>query len=190
MVSVEFGLVMVMVRVDAAPALTPVVCMDVGLNDFAATAAPMTVSVGVLLGGPAAPVSVDVTPDVVLGCTPVVLLVTLTVMVHEPGAAPSAPLARLMLLDPAVAVTVPPQVLVTPGAAATCMFTSASLNATVVNGTAVGLVSVNVTVAVPFARIEATENDLLIAGLPTPSVAVAVPPVPALVEDTVPVVLV
>ena len=171
-----------MVSVDAAPALTPVVCIDVGLNDFAGTGAPITVSVGVLLGGPAAPVSVDVTPLVVFGCTPVVLLVTLTVMLHEPGAAASAPLAKLILAVPAVAVTVPPQVLVTAGAAATCMLTSTSLKATEVNGTAVGLVNVNVIVAVPFARIEATENDLLIAGLPTPSVALAVPPVPALVE--------
>ena len=193
-VSPEFGLVKMMLSVENAAAVTPVLWMDMGLNDLTAVGGTITVSVAVLLGTPAAPVCVDVTPDVVLVCAPTVVLVTFTLNVQVPGVTPtaagSAPPLRLMELPPAAAVTVPPPQLPTmAGVAATTIFTKLSLNATPVSGVAVGLLRVKVSVDVAPDKILAGENALVIPGLPTDRVAVAAPPVPALVEVTAPVVL-
>ena len=67
---------------------------------------------------PPVPPSVEVTFPVVLFFTPAVVPVTLTEIVQELPAE-SVPPDKLIVLEPAVAVTVPPQVLLTPGGLAT-----------------------------------------------------------------------
>ena len=59
------------------------------------------------MAGAPCPPSFEVTVLVVLVCTPIAVPVTFTEKVQEAPAAKVAP-ARLMLFDPAVAVTVPP----------------------------------------------------------------------------------
>ena len=106
-----------------------------GVKDLSATGLAMTVNIAVLLGFPAAPVSVDVTPDVVFGCTPDVELVMLTVIVQLALGA-SAPPVRDTDELPATALTVPPpQLPTTPGAAATCIATRVSEKPTLVRAT-------------------------------------------------------
>jgi len=97
---------------------------------------------------------------------------------------------------PAVAVTVPPQVLLTPGVAATTNVAlpapllkgSVSLNATPVRSPAAvvfGLLMVKVTVVVPFSGMLLAPNALLIvAGATTVTVALAVLLLPPSVELT------
>src|SRR5262249_13714755 len=118
---------------------------------------------------------------------------TCTVQVALPPV-PRAPPARLMLPVPAVAVTVPPQVLVTLGVPATCSpLGNGSVNATPLSATvfAAGFVSVNVVVVVAFRGIVAAPNALaIVGGAATATLAVAVLPVPPLVELTLPLVLV
>src|SRR5215471_2090134 len=104
------------------------------------------------------------------------------------------PPLRLMLVELAVAVTVPPHVLLTPGVLATCNpFVRGSLNATPFSAVVLlpGLVMVNVTVVVPFSGIVAAPNALLmVGGATTFRVAVLlVVPVPPSVELIAPVVL-
>src|SRR5260370_404327 len=100
---------------------------------------------------------------------------------------------RLIVVVLAVAVTAPPQVLLTPGVPATCSppvnvsekaipFSAVVLDA--------GLVIVNVAVVVPFSGMLAAPNALLMVGGAT-TVRLAVllaEPVPPLVELTAPVV--
>ncbi len=107
-----------------------------------------------------------------------------------------------MLPLPAVAVTVPPQVLLTLGVLAT---TSVALPAPPLTGSVslkvtplrsavalvFGLLIVKVTVLVPFFGMLVGLNALLIVGGPTTvKFAEAVFPVPPLPEDTLPVVFV
>jgi hypothetical protein len=152
-----------------------------------------TISVAVLLVAPVPPL-VELIAPVVLVTVPDCVPVTFTTIVQvAPGVAIDPPV-RLMLVELAAAVTVPPQVLLTPGVEATCKpFVSVSLkaipfSALVLNA---GLVIVKVTVVVPFSEIEAAPNALLIVGgATTLRVAVLlVAPVPPSVELIAPVVL-
>src|SRR6185437_16014769 len=117
---------------------------------------------------------------------------TTTVQV-VPGVAIDPPV-RLMLVELAAAVTVPPQLLVTPGVEATCKpLVSVALNAIPVSALVLlaGLVMVKVAVVVPFSGIVAAPKALLmLGGATTLSVAVLLArPVPPLVEVIAPVVL-
>ena len=100
---------------------------------------------------------------------------------------------RLIVVDPAVAVKVPPQVLVALGVLATCTpVGKVSLTARPVRITVlpVGLVMVRVRVEVPPTAMLLGEKALVIVGgISTDKVAEAVPPVPPFVELTLPVVL-
>src|SRR5437879_9867368 len=78
-----------------------------------------TISVAVLLVAPVPPL-VELTAPVVLVTVPDCVPVTFTTIVHVlPGVAMLPPV-RLTLVELAAAVTVPPQVLLTPGVEATC----------------------------------------------------------------------
>src|SRR5260370_17686317 len=95
--------------------------------------------------------------------------------------------------EPAVAVGVPPQLLVNPlGVATTSPAGKLSVNATPASATplAAGLVSVMVRMLTPFAGMPMGLNALAMeGGETTDSEAEAVPPVPPSVEVTLPVVL-
>ncbi len=135
------------------------------------------------------PPSVDVT-GTLLFFTPDVVPVTFTETVQLVLNA-SVPAARLMELPTAVAV--PPQVLFKFGVAATTSPVGRlSVKAIPVSATLVfGLVTLNVSVVVPFNGIVAAPKALAMAGgLATVRLAVAVFPAPPLVEVTLPVVLV
>lgn len=89
-------------------------------------------------------------------------------------------LLKLMLPLPAVAVTVPPQVLVTPGVAATCNPTGRVSVKLALIATTFGLLILKFTVVVPFTAILAAPKLLVICGgsnitIPT----FAVPPLEA-----------
>ena len=119
--------------------------------------------------------------------------VTFTTAVQEVlGVAILAP-DRLMLVDPATAVAVPPQVFESPfGVATTNPVGSVSVKATPASATEfpAGLVTVKVKDVVPFKAIVAAPNALLMeGGATTARFADAVPPVPPFVEVTAPVVL-
>src|ERR1700683_3492111 len=103
--------------------------MDVGLKAFAMAGAANTVSVAVLLPVPAAGVCVVVTPEVLFGCEPPVVLVTLKVTVQLLLAG-IVIAVKLRLVWPAVSVdgVVPPQVPPTPPPAA-LMLARVSVNA-------------------------------------------------------------
>src|ERR1700691_438269 len=112
---------------------------------------------------------------------------------HVALAASVAP-DRVTDVPPAAAAAVPPHVLVRPlGVATTKPEGKVSVNATPVSGMlfATGLASVNVREVVPFSGMLATPNALaMVGGRATDRLAVAVAPVPPLVDETVPVVLV
>src|SRR5437899_2783648 len=113
-------------------------------------------------------------------------------MLQEALAA-SVPPDRLTEPDPAVAVTVPPQVLVRPlGVATTRPAGRESVNATPVSPSEVlGLLMLNVSDVLALSRMLAAPNTLVIVGGDaTVRFAVAVLPVPPLVEVTFPVVFV
>src|SRR5215471_18962302 len=130
---------------------------------------------------------------VVLLASPATVPVTFTVSVQEELCARLLP-DRLMAPVPAVAVTVPPQVLLTPGVAATTnvalpaplLTGSVSLKATPVRSppaVVFGLLMVKVTVVVPFSGMLPAPNALLmVGGATTVMLAVAVLPVPAVVS--------
>ena len=138
------------------------------------------------------PALVEVTCTLLFN-VPAVLPCTVTETAHELLTAID-PLARLTEPAPPLAVTVPPQVLVAPGVPAnTIPVGKVSVKATPVSARlALGLVMVNVKVLVPPSATEVGLKPLVIAGgvVPTFSMAVAVLPVPPLVEVTAPVVLV
>src|SRR5215469_14803607 len=104
------------------------------------------------------------------------------------------PPVRLMLVPPAVAVAVPPQVLLKPfGVATNTLAGNVSVKATPAcgSGLAAELLMVKVSVETPFGAIVDGLNALAIDGGPSTSiVAVADPPVPPSVEVTLLVVLV
>src|SRR6476659_549571 len=150
-------------------------------NAFAMLGGPITVMLAVLLGAPA-PVSVDEIGPVVLFCTPAATPFTLSVMVHEAFAA-SVPPLKLTEPDPAAAVAVPPQVLVSPlGVATWRPAGSVSLNAIPVRANEVfGLLMLKVSEVLAFSRMLAAPKALVIVGgVPTVRFAVAVLPVPPL----------
>jgi hypothetical protein len=138
------------------------------------------------------PPFVDVTLPVVLTKFPDAVPVTFTVTVQLLLAAMVPPVSE-MLPEPATAVAVPPQVLVSPlGVATTSPAGKVSVNATPVSATALapGLVMVKVKDVVPFSGIAAAPKALAIDGGATTLIeADAVPPVPPSVDVTFPVVL-
>ena len=152
-----------------------------------------TIRVAVLLVAPVPPL-VELIAPVVLVTVPDCVPVTFTTIVQvEPGVAIDPPV-KLMLVELAAAVTVPPQVLLTPGVEATCRpFVNVSLKAIPFSALvlAAGLVIVKVTVVVPFNEIEAEPNAFaIVGGATTFRVAVLlVAPVPPSVELIAPVVL-
>ena len=112
------------------------------------------------------PPFVELTLLVVLFFCPAVAPVTFTLTVQD---APATTLPPLRVINPlpAAAVTVPLQLLVTPGAFATTNPAGiVSLNASPVNGTVfpAGFVIVKVRLVVPFSGIVAAPNDLLMDG--------------------------
>jgi hypothetical protein len=152
-----------------------------------------TISVAVLLVAPVPPLVEEIAP-VVLVTTPDCVPVTFTTIVQvAPGVAIDPPV-RLIDVEFAVAVTVPPQLLVTPGVEATCRPpVSVSLNAIPFSDVvlAAGLVMVKVTVVVLFRGIAAALNAFEIVGgatIFTVAVLLAAP-VPPSVEVIAPVVL-
>ena len=144
--------------------LVPPVWIDVGLNALAIVGGVNTNRFAVLLALPATGVCVVVTPEVVFGFVPGVLLVTLKMTVHEPLPGMVIPL-KLNAVVPAtntfgvvpthVPVTAPPDAL---------MFASVSVKAPPVRLPAFGLVSVSVTTLVPPGEIEVGLNALAIVG--------------------------
>jgi len=89
-------------------------------------------------------------------------------------------LLKLMLPLPATAVTVPPQVLVTPGVEATCNPTGSVSVKLALMATTLGLLMLKLNVVVPFTGIVAAPKLLVICGgsritMPT----LAVPPLEA-----------
>src|ERR1700687_5872221 len=179
------GLVMVNVR-DVVPFRATVE----EPNAFAIEGGPSTASVAVLLVAPA-PVSVELTAPVVLDLVPAVVPVTFTVMEHEPPDA-SVPPVKLMVLEPAVYDGVPLQVLLAPfGVDTTKPAGRLSVKVTPVRPKLeLGLVIVSVRLVNPLSGIVAAPNALLmVGGVATLRLALAVLPVPPLVELTLPVVL-
>jgi len=183
-----FGLVMLMVS-----KVVPFNGIFVGANVLVTLAGLATTIVAVLLVAPVPPF-VELTAPVVFDTVPDCVPVTFTTIVHVVPGVAILPPVRLMLVLFAAAVTVPPQLLVTPGVLATCNpLVSVSLKAIPFSALvlAAGLVIVNVTVVVPFSEMLAAPNALLIVGGATTfTVAVLLDrPVPPSVELIAPVVL-
>lgn len=184
--TVALGLVMVKVSVVVAFRL-----MLAAPKALAIAGGPITVIVAVLLVRPA-PLSFDETGPLVLFCTPAATPVTFRPMVHEALAA-SVPPERLMDPEPAAAVVVPPQVLESPFGVATFRPAgSRSVKAIPVSPRVVfGLVIVKVNEVLAFKRmLVAPKAFVMVGALATVRLAVAVFPVPPLVDVTAPVVLV
>jgi len=137
---------------------------------------------------PVPPLVEDTGPDMLVK-EPAVAPSTFATTVHELFTAMPPP-TKLMLVPPAVAKAVPPQVFARPfGVATTKPVGSVSANATPASATvlAAGFVIVKVSDVVPFNAIDVGLNALAIdGGATTASVAVAVFPVPPLVELTAP----
>src|SRR5579864_5542299 len=160
-------------------------------NALAMLGGPITVIDAVLLVAPA-PLSFDEIGPVVLFCTPAAMPFTFKLIVHDALAARLAPV-RLMEPEPAAAVTVPLQVVVSPfGVATTNPAGSVSLNATPVRASdAFGLLMVKLIEVEAFSRMLAAPNAVvMVGGVATVKVADAVLQVTPLVEITLPVVLV
>src|SRR5436190_16629230 len=145
--------------------------MDAGLNCLVMLFVP-TVRFAVLLTAPATGVSAELTPEVVFGWTPCVLLVTSKITVQLPVAGMVMPVKvsdvspelRVLGLAPQVPVTLPPSALIP---------TSVSLKVAAVNGKAFVFASVKVTCEVPPGVIEVGLKALAIVGAPA-TVRVAV----------------
>ncbi len=159
-----------------------------------------TARLAVLLTGPALGISVVVTPEVLLGFVPMVLLVTTTVTVQLPLAgmvrpakvSAVCPLVKLLLLAP---TQVPPAFC----APLIDMLPSVSLKLAPVSGKPFVLANVKVIVLVPPDVIEVGENALAMVGsattvrltalLPAPAVGVSVVLTPLVLFGLVPSVL-
>ncbi len=180
------GLVMVNVR-DVVP-LRAIVEEP---NAFAIEGGASTASLAVLLVLPA-PVSAELMAPVVLDLVPADVPVTFTPMEHEPPDA-SVPPVKLMVPEPAVYDGVPLHVLLAPfGEDTTKPAGRLSVKVTPVSAKLeFGLLMLNVKLVEPFSGIVAAPKALLmVGGVATVRVAVLlVPPVPPLVELTLPVVL-
>ena len=177
-----FGLVMVIVIVDVPPAV-----MLVGLKPLVIVGFDKTVSVADAV--PPVPSFVELTAPVVLTLEPVLVAVTFAVRVQLLLAEIEPPL-RLTLPEPAVAVNVPPHVLLAPfGVATTTPEGSVSLTATpdIVAAFELVIVMVRVEVEVDPTPIVVGANALLIVGAETTvtvgevAIFVRVPPLPSLV---------
>jgi hypothetical protein len=127
-------------------------------------ASAVTVKVAVLLAVPAAGVCVEVTPEVVFGWPPTVLLVTLKITVQLLLAGIVIPV-KLSAVAPAARVfgAVPTQVPVTAPPRA-LMFASVSVNAPPVSAEAFPFDSVNVTTELPPDAIAAGLNPFAMVG--------------------------
>jgi hypothetical protein len=124
--------------------------------------------------------------------TPAVLPATFSEIVQDVFVASVAP-DKLTDDEPAVAVVVPPQFVVSPlGVATTKPAGKESVKAMPVREMfPAGLAMVKLREVVPFTGMLAVPNDLvMVGGLATDRFAEAVLPVPPLVDDTAPVVLV
>src|SRR6266852_9817698 len=180
------GLVMVKVRVEVPP--TEVL---VGEKALLILGCATTASVTVLLLEPVPP-SVEVTAPVVLDLLPALVPVTFTLMLHELLSAIPPPL-RLMLLPPAVAESVPPQVLLAPfGLDTTSPEGRLSEKATPLKAVPVlGLVMVNVTLVEPLSGMLVAPNALVMVGGATTvrAAVLLVLPAPVSLELIAPVVL-
>src|SRR5260370_12729004 len=129
---------------------------------------------------------------VALFLTPTVVPLRFTKMEQLGLAAGSVPPVKVMVDEPAVAVTVPPQLLVRPlGVATTRPAGKLSVKAIPVRSTlAVGLLRSKPTNTVAFSATALAKSVLvMVGGAATFKVADAVLPVPPLVEVTLPVVL-
>jgi len=164
--------------------------MLVGLKTLAMVGGATTVRVAVLLVVPVPP-SVEVIAPVVLFLSPALVPVTLTEKVQEDPAAGDAvndPLLRVMVLLPAVAVTVPlPQAPVSPfGVATTTPAGRLSVNAIPLSALAVfGFVMVKLSVLFVFSgTLIGLKALLMVGGATTVRLAFAVFPVPPSVEVT------
>jgi len=138
-----------------------------GANAFAIVGAARTVRLAVLLAAPTVGVCVVVTPDVVFGCTPGVLLITAKVTVQLLLAGIVMPV-KLNAVAPAASVfgVVPTQV--PPTAPPTAlMFVSVSVNAAPVSVKALLLLKVSVTVELPPTWIKAGTKALAMVGRAT-----------------------
>ena len=178
-----FELVMVNVSVEVLP--TRIV---VGLNDLLIMGPPTTVIPAEAV--PPVPPLLEVMFPVVLVYTPAVVPVTVTLNVHGTPGATEAP-AREMFLVAAVVVSVPLHVGVEELATSNPTG-KVSLKPTPVSvAVAFVFVMVNVKVEVAPCAIVVGLNDLLNPGADTTlRLAVAKLPVPPLLDDTFPVVLV
>jgi hypothetical protein len=185
--TVLFGFVMLMVN-----NVVPFNGILVGANVLVTVAGATTVRVAVLLVAPVPPL-VELTAPVVFDTLPATVPVTFTTMVQVVPGVAMLPPDRLMLVLFAAAVTVPLQVLLTPGVLATCNPpVKVSLKATPLSAVvlAAGLAMVKVTVVVPFNGMEAAPKALeMVGGATIVSGAVLlVVPVPPSVEVIAPVV--
>src|SRR6266567_1474226 len=159
-------------------------------TDFVPVTAPtVSEAIAMLPVPPLVELTAPVVFETLPGCVPV----TFTAIVQVVPGVVMLPPDRLMVVVLAVAVTVPPQVLLTPGVEATCRpFVKVSENAIPFSAIvlAAGLVIVKVSVVVPFTDIVAAPKALLMVGGATIfSVAVLlVVPVPPSVEVIAPVV--
>jgi hypothetical protein len=158
-------------------------------NDFVRTGAPITDRDAFEVLPVPASVEVMVTE---LFLTPAVVPVMLTETTQVPLAG-RVPAERLTAEAPAVAVTVPPQVFESDGVVATTNPAGKlSVNASPVSARLVfGLLMLNVSEVVPPVGTDAAPNALVMdGGVATVRFAVAVLPVPPLVEVIAPVVFV
>jgi len=139
------------------------------------------------------PPLVELTAPVVFVNRPEAVPVTFTTTVHVVLGVAMFPPLRLMPLDPATAVTVPPHRLAKPFGVATSK-PAGSVSANAIPLTAVafaaGLVIVKVKAVVPFKGMDGTAKAFAMAGgAITPMLADAVPPLPPSADVTFPVVL-
>jgi hypothetical protein len=158
-------------------------------KDFVITSAPTTVMDAFEVLPVPASVEVIVTE---LFFTPAVVPVTFTEIAHVALAA-RVPPERLTVDAPAVAVAVPPHVFESEGVLATTRPAGKlSVKARPVSARLeFGLLTLKVSEVVPFTATDAAPNALAIdGGVATDKFAVAVLPVPPLVDVTAPVVLV
>ena len=185
-VTAVLGFEMLKLRVVVPPSGTVAAAKDLVIEGGLATD-----NMAVLLVVPVPPL-VELTAPVVLDTWPCWVPVTFTTSVQVLPCAMLPP-DRLMEVEFAAAVTVPLQVLVRPGVAATCSPpVRVSLKATPASATvlAAGLVRVKLNVVVPFNEtLEAPKALLMVGGAITTMLAEAVDPVPPSVEVTAPVVL-
>src|ERR1700730_6776890 len=158
-------------------------------NTLVTVGAAVTVRFAVAV--PPVPALVEVTAPVVFVQLPAELPITFTLKVHDPLAGMLPP-DKLTLLEPAVAVIVPPPheparplgvaTIIPPG--------NASVKATPLSATVLTWAMVKLRLVVPFMGIRPAPKVWVIeGGTSTVTLAAAVPPVPPSTDVTVPVVL-